>query len=40
MWICYGAFFLLLFRLLAQRMELARLETTVARLRLKLSDDT
>ena len=38
-WICYGAFFLLLFRLLAQRMELARLETTVARLRLKLSDD-
>lgn len=38
-WICYAAFFLLLFRLLAQRMELARIETAVARLRQKLSDE-
>jgi len=39
-WICYAAFFLLLFRLLAQRMELARIEKTVAILRQKLIDET
>lgn len=38
-WICYAAFILLLFRLLAERMELARIETAVVRLRQKLSDD-
>ena len=39
-WICYAAFFLLLFRLLAQRMELARIEKAVALLRQKLTDET
>ena len=38
-YICYASFFLLLFRLLAQRMELARMENAVARLRQKLSDE-
>ena len=39
-WICYAAFFLLLFYLLAQRMELARIEKAVALLRQKLTDET
>ena len=39
-WICYAAFFLLLFRLLAQRMELARIEEAVASMRQKLTDET
>ena len=39
-WLCYAAFFLLLFRLLAQRMELARIEEAVASLRQKLTDET
>ena len=38
-WICYAAFFLLLFRLLAQRMELARIEKAVVLLRQKLTDE-
>ena len=38
-YICYASFFLLLLRLLAQRMELARMENAVARLRQKLSDE-
>ena len=38
-YICYASFLLLLFRLLAQRMELARLENAVARLRQKLSEE-
>ena len=38
-YICYASFFLLLFRLLAQRMELVRIENAVARLRQKLSDE-
>ena len=38
-YICYASFFLLLFRLLAQRMELARMENAVARLLQKLSDE-
>ena len=39
-WICCAAFFLLLFRLLAQRMELARIEKAVVLLRQKLTDET
>ena len=38
-YICYASFFLLLFPFLAQRMELARMENAVARLRQKLSDE-
>lgn len=37
-WICYATFFLLLFHLMSQRMELARIETAVERLRQKLDD--
>ena len=37
-WICYATFFLLLFHLVAQRMELARIESAVVRLRQKLDD--
>ena len=39
-WLCYAAFFLLLFRLIAQRMELARIEKSVALLQQKLTDET
>ena len=37
-WICYATFFLLLMHLMSQRMELARIETAVERLRQKLED--